>query len=275
MNDQPTILQKIFERKKIRVERSKQGFEYGEFVQRARKFRKDEIPFRFSQAFSDRSNINIIAEIKRASPSRGVINDLLNVDEVARNYQEFGAAAISVLTEEDFFKGRIEDLIAARNLTDLPILRKDFMFDEFQIYESALIGADAVLLIVAMLEDTKLQELYSLANGLGLDVVVESHNFEELDRAVKLGAKIIGVNNRNLHDFEVSLDVSRNLVKHKPVDALFICESGLSKQEELIEMKELGFDGFLIGESLIKSNDLLKTLGKLNAEIAKAAEEEF
>ena len=260
MNDKPTILEKIFEQKKIRVDEAKQGFEYGEFVERAKRFRKDEIHNRFSKAFADRSKINIIAEIKRASPSKGIINDNFDVGEVAQSYQEFGAAAISVLTEEDYFKGNIEDLITARNLTDLPILRKDFVFDEFQIYEAALIGADTILLIVAMLEDDELQKLYSLACSLGLDVLVETHNLEELVRAIALGTKIIGVNNRNLHNFEVSLDVSRKLVEHKPNDCLFICESGLSKKEQLVEMKGLGFDGFLIGESLMKSDDLKKTL---------------
>lgn len=266
MSDKPTILQEIFAQKKIRVEEAKTGFEYGEFVERAKKFRKDEIPNRFSKAFFDKSKINIIAEIKRASPSKGIINDSFDVGEVATNYQEFGATAISVLTEEDYFKGNIEDLITARNLTDLPILRKDFVFDEFQIYEAALIGADSILLIVAMLEDTQMQKLYSLACSLGLDVLVETHNLEELVRAIELGAKIIGVNNRNLQNFEVSLDVSRKLVEHKPKDVLFICESGLSKKEELIEMKELGFDGFLIGESLMKSRDLQTKLKELSTD---------
>ena len=265
MSDKPTILQEIFQQKKIRVEEAKKGFEYGDFVARAKRFRKDEVSNRFSKAFSDKSKINIIAEIKRASPSKGVINDSFDVGEVATNYQEFGATAISVLTEEDSFKGNIEDLIIARNLTDLPILRKDFVFDEFQVYEAGLIGADAILLIVAMLDDETLQELYSLACVLGLDVLVETHNLEELVRAIQLGAKIIGVNNRNLHTFEVSLDISRQLVANKPSDCLFICESGLSRKEELVEMKELGFDGFLIGESLMKSKDLAKTLGELNA----------
>ncbi len=271
MSNKPTILQEIFEQKKIRVEQAKQGFEYGEFVDRAKKFRKDEIPNRFSKAFADNSRVNIIAEIKRASPSKGIINDDFDVGDVAQSYQEFGATAISVLTEEDYFKGNIEDLITARNLTDLPILQKDFVFDEFQVYEAALIGADAILLIVAMLEDTELQKLYALACDLGLDVLVETHNLEELVRTIELGAKIIGVNNRNLHTFEVSLDVSRNLVEHKPKDVLFICESGLSKKDELIEMKELGFDGFLIGEILMESNNIGKTLGNLNAENAKNA----
>lgn len=265
MNKQPTILQKIFEQKKIRVEEAKQGFEYGEFVQRAKRFRKDEIPNRFSKAFEDKFVTNIIAEIKRASPSKGIINDVFDVGDIAKTYEEFGAKAISVLTEEDFFKGNIEDLITARNLTDLPILRKDFVFDEFQVYESALIGADAILLIVAMLGDEDLQKLFALANDLGLDVLVETHNLEEFERAKKLEAKIIGVNNRNLHTFEVSLDISRDLVRHKPNNSIIICESGLSKNKELIEMKELGFDGFLIGESLMKSGNLSEKLESLTA----------
>ncbi|MEZ5347298.1 MAG: indole-3-glycerol phosphate synthase TrpC [Pyrinomonadaceae bacterium] len=263
MNGQPSILQKIFEKKKIRVDQAKRGFGYEEFVRRAKSFRKDRTKFRFSSAFSDSSKINIIAEIKRASPSKGMINDLFSVDDVARDYQKFGAAAISVLTEEDFFKGRIEDLITARNLTDLPILRKDFVFDEFQVYESALIGADAILLIAAMLNDEEIQRLYSLAESLGLDVLIETHNFMELERAAGLGAKLIGVNNRDLHTFEVSLDVSRNLVKKKPDNALFICESGLSRKEDLIEMQSLGFDGFLIGESLMKANNIGEAFASL------------
>jgi indole-3-glycerol phosphate synthase len=269
----PTILQKIFEQKRIRVEEAKKGFEYGEFVARAKRFRKDEISNRFIKAIEDKSKINIIAEIKRASPSKGIINDSIDVGEIACGYQEFGATAISVLTEEDYFKGNIEDLLTARNLTDLPILRKDFVFDEFQVYESALIGSDAILLIVAMLEDDDLQKLYSLACELGLDVVVETHNLEELVRATQLDAKIIGVNNRNLHNFEVSLETSRQLIEYAPGNVLMICESGLSKKEELIEMKKLGFDGFLIGESLMRSDDLGKTLQDLNAENARNAGE--
>lgn len=263
MKNPPTMLQKICSQKKIRVEEAKQGFEYGEFVARAKKFRLDEIPNRFVKAFADKNKINIIAEIKRASPSKGIIKDVFDVSEIAQNYEEFGATAISVLTEEDYFKGNIEDLITARNLTDLPILRKDFVFDEFQVYESGLIGADAILLIVAMLEDEDLQKLFALATSLGLDILVETHNLEELVRAIELSAKIIGVNNRNLHNFEVSLDVSRELIKHKPNDVLMICDSGLSRKDEIIEMKNLGFDGFLIGESLMKSADIAKTLEEL------------
>lgn len=263
MTSQPTILQKIFAQKKIRVAESKLGFEYGEFVQRAKRFRKDRVPFRFSKAFSDRSKTNIIAEFKRASPSKGIINDLFCIDDVARTYQEFGAAAISVLTEEDFFKGKIEDLMSARNLTDLPILRKDFVFDEFQVYESALIGADAILLIVAMLNDADLQKLNSLAELLGLDVLVETHNLEELERAKKLGAKMIGVNNRDLHTFTVSLETSRELIKSAPENAIMIAESGLKTKDDIGELHSRGFSGFLIGESLMRAENIGETLASL------------
>ncbi len=208
-----------------------------------------------------RDQINIIAEIKRASPSKGVINDKIDVAEVARNYEKGGACAISVLTEEDKFKGFLEDLKTARNTVSLPILRKDFIYDEFQIYEAAEAGADVILLIAAMLDDEKLLELHDLAEqDLGLDALVEVHTLEELERVKKIGAKIIGVNNRDLQSFVVSLDVSRELIKHAPETALMITESGLSTKEEITELRELGFAGFLIGETLMRSGNVAEDL---------------
>lgn len=251
----PTILEKIYTQKKVRVEAAKMGFEYGSFVQRAKTFRRNEKPHRFQAAFENEAGIGIIAEIKRASPSKGMINEHLDAGRVACEYEDNGAAAISVLTEQDFFKGDIEDLMTARNLTDLPILRKDFVFDEFQVYESALIGADAILLIVSMLSDEEIRPLYSLACELGLDVLVETHNLGELVRATELGAKIIGINNRNLNTFEVSLDVSRDLVRHAPDDVMLVTESGISTRGELKELETLGFRAALIGESLMRANE--------------------
>jgi indole-3-glycerol phosphate synthase len=208
-----------------------------------------------------RNQINIIAEIKRASPSKGVINDKIDVAETARNYEKGGASAISVLTEEDRFKGSLEDLRAARNAVALPILRKDFIFDEFQIYEAAEAGADVILLIAAMLDDEVLQKLHHLAEAvLGLDALVEVHTLEELERVKKIGAKIIGVNNRDLHSFQVSLDTSRELIKHAPVDALMITESGIRAKDEILELRELGFSGFLIGETLMRSGNVEEEL---------------
>ncbi len=179
MENKPTILQEIFEQKKIRVEEAKKGFVYGEFVQRAKRFRKEEIPNRFAKAITDESRINIIAEIKRASPSKGIINDSFDVGEVATNYQKYGATAISVLTEQDYFKGNIEDLLTARNLTDLPILRKDFVFDEFQVYEAGLIGADAILLIAESLSKNQINDLTSAAKETDLEVLLELHSVKE------------------------------------------------------------------------------------------------
>ena len=208
-----------------------------------------------------RDQINIIAEIKRASPSKGVINDKIDVAEVARMYELGGACAISVLTEEDRFQGSLEDLRAARKSVDTPILRKDFIFDEFQIYEAADAGADVILLIAAMLDDSQLRQLHSLAEkDLGLDALVEVHTLEELERVKRIGAKIIGVNNRDLHTFAVSLDVSRELIKHAPADALMITESGLSTRTEILELRELGFTGFLIGETLMRSGNAAEDL---------------
>ncbi|MEP6904218.1 MAG: indole-3-glycerol phosphate synthase TrpC [Actinomycetota bacterium] len=213
-----------------------------------------------------KDQINIIAEIKRASPSKGIINDKIEVAEIARHYEKGGACAISVLTEEDKFCGSLEDLRAARNAVNLPILRKDFIFDEFQIFEAAEAGADVILLIAAMLDDDALVRLHRLAEDeLGLDVLVEIHTLEELERVKKIGAGIIGVNNRDLHTFKVSLDVSRELIKHAPADALLITESGLSTKDEILELRNLGFSGFLIGETLMRSGNVEEELKKLAA----------
>ena len=213
-----------------------------------------------------RDQINIIAEIKRASPSKGIINDKIDVAELARTYETGGACAISVLTEEDRFGGSLEDLKTVRNTVNLPVLRKDFIFDEFQIYEAAEAGADIILLIAAMLDDENLRILYQLAEEiLRIDALVEVHNLEELDRAKKLDAKIIGINNRDLHSFKVSLDVSRELVKHAPKDSLLIAESGISTKDEILKLKDSGFAGFLIGETLMRSGNTAEELQKLAA----------
>ena len=179
-------------------------------------------------------------------------------------YERGGATAISVLTEEDRFGGTLEDLKIARKSVKVPILRKDFIFDEFQIYEAAAAGADVILLIAAMLDDKKLFQLKRLIEEkLKIDALIEVHTLEELERAKSIGATLIGVNNRDLQSFKVSLDVSRELIKHAPKDALMIAESGLSSREELLELKELGFKGFLIGETLMKSGNAEEELRKM------------
>jgi indole-3-glycerol phosphate synthase len=219
---------------------------------------------RLRTAINRKGGTNIIAEVKRASPSKGVITDGVNVADVAKSYRDGGAAAVSVVTDEDFFQGSLQDLIEVRKAIDLPILRKDFFIDEFQIHESAAAGADAILLIVAALTEKDLIKFLRLTeDDLGMDAIVEVHTLAELAVATKVAARIIGVNNRDLHSFGVSLDVSRALIQHRPPNALMIAESGLSTRKEIEELTALGFDGFLIGESLMKSGDAAVALNGL------------
>jgi indole-3-glycerol phosphate synthase len=253
-----TFLDEIFELKKLRVAEVKRTSpaEFSYEISRP--------PHLLSLRMSDDSKAHIVAEIKRASPSKGIINDKIDVAQVAKSYELGGATAISVLTEEDKFCGHLDDLKTARSVVDIPILRKDFVFDEFQIREAKAAGADVILLIVAMLDDTKLLELYNLAyNELGLDVLVEVHTREELERAKALNAKIIGVNNRDLHSFKVSLDVSRELIKFAPKDAFMIAESGITTAAEIAELRSLGYRGFLIGETLMRSENVEESLRNL------------
>jgi indole-3-glycerol phosphate synthase len=256
-----TFLEEILGLKRRRVDEAKRQFktQNSEF-----KIDQNRSPHRLREALQNQNKLNIIAEIKRASPSKGVINDKIDVAELSGNYERGGACAISVLTEEDRFQGSLEDLKTARANVSLPILRKDFIFDEFQIYEAADAGADVILLIAAMLDDETLRRLRRLTEDeLKMDALVEVHTLEEMERAKATGAKIIGVNNRDLHSFKVSLDVSRELIKHAPENALMIAESGLQTREDLLELREAGFHGFLIGETLMKSENIETALKNL------------
>ena len=200
--------------------------------------------------------LKIIAEFKRRSPSAGTIRNDLSASEVAACYQRGGACAISVLTDEENFGGSILDLAAIRAITDLPLLRKDFIIDEIQIYQAAAVGADAVLLIVAALDDAALTTLRATAeNELGLDAVVEVHTSQELYRAMRAGARIIGVNNRDLRTFRTSLQTSERLIAEATTDRVMISESGLQNSESLRHLHSLGFRGFLIGEALMRAPD--------------------
>ena len=257
------FLTEIIELKKKRLAIAKANCDFAELKQSAIARRAAAEPFRL-RGNLEHNQINIIAEIKRASPSKGVINDKIDVAETARSYERGGACAISVLTEEDRFKGSLDDLRTARNAVNLPILRKDFIFDEFQIYEAAEAGADVILLIAAMLGDEALHMLLALAEeDLGLDALVEVHTLEELERVKKSNARIIGVNNRDLQSFKVSLDTSRELIRHAPADALMITESGLQTRADLQELKDLGYRGFLIGETLMRSGNPTEELRRL------------
>lgn len=202
------------------------------------------------------AQINVIAEIKRASPSKGNLGLRATVEETAEAYRRGGAVAVSVLTEEDYFRGSLADLRAVRRSVSLPVLRKDFIFDDYQIYEAAAAGADALLLIVALLDDETLQRLRTIAETeLGMDALIEVHTSEEVARASAAGASLIGVNNRDLHTFDVSLDVSIELQKEASAGALLVSESGLKTGSDLKKLREAGYNAFLIGEALVASED--------------------
>jgi len=243
-----SFLSEIIERKRQRLAAAKRNAPLGDFERRSN-------PHRLRQALlSDR--INIIAEFKRRSPSKGVIRADADLEQLARSYEAGGAAAISVLTEEDYFSGSLDDLRQVKKFVDLPALRKDFIFDEYQIYESAAAGADAVLLIVAALDDNQLVSLRKLVEDkLGMDALIEVHTSEEMQRAIACGANLIGVNNRNLHTFEVSLETSLSLAKGAPPGTVLISESGLNNSTDLARLRDAGYHGFLIGESLMRSQN--------------------
>jgi len=205
--------------------------------------------------------INVIAEFKRRSPSKGMIREGANPIDIARAYEAGGAVAMSVLTEEDYFAGSLDDLRQVKATVDLPVLRKDFIVDEYQVYESAAAGADAILLIVAALDDELLLRLRRLAEDeLQMDALVEVHTSEEMRRAGVCGAKLIGVNNRDLRTFEVSLDTSLSLAREAPSDALLISESGLNNAADLQRLYDAGYRGFLIGETLMRAEDPAQAL---------------
>lgn len=196
----------------------------------------------------------IIAEFKRKSPSKGVINGSASVEATTIGYMQAGASALSILTDQEFFGGKNDDVSVARKYNFCPILRKDFIIDEYQIVEAKSIGADCILLIAAALTPEKLSSLASFAKSLGLEVLMEVHDGEELERSLNKHLDLVGVNNRSLKTFDVSLDTSFSLVNAIPKEFVKISESGISAPETLIELKQAGFDGFLIGENFMKTS---------------------
>ncbi len=202
-----------------------------------------------------REGVNIIAEIKRRSPSKGVIREDLDPARIAKGCEEGGAVALSILAEEDFFGGSLEHIRAIRKRVALPLLRKDFIFDEYQLYESVVAGADAVLLIVAILGGELLKNLIRLCVELGIDTLVEVHTADEMKRAAEAGASMIGVNNRDLTTFNVDLETSIKLAPLAPEGALLISESGINSGEDIRRLRSVGFHAFLVGEHLMRSQD--------------------
>jgi len=207
---------------------------------------------------------SIIAEIKRKSPSKGILADNLNVSKTVSEYASGGATCISVLTERDYFNGSNDDLLEAKNSIDLPLLRKDFMLDPIQIYESKMLGADCVLLIVSALSQSTYKELLELAIKLGMDVLTEVHDIYELDFALSQKAKLIGINNRNLKTFDVDINTSIDLASTiNDNDIVLVSESGISSSSDIITLNSYGIYTFLVGEHLIKSKNITNELGVL------------
>jgi indole-3-glycerol phosphate synthase len=257
------VLSEIMAKKQERVSEAKEMVSLEEMRRRASESRAVAKPHALLDALR-RDGVNIIAEFKRRSPSKGMIRVDADLTAIARSYEAGGAVAMSVLTEEDYFAGSLDDLRTVKATVDLPVLRKDFMFEEYQVYEAAAAGADAILLIVAAIDDDVVSRLRRLAQDeLRMDTLVEVHTAGEMKRAVACGATIIGVNNRDLRTFEVSLETSVALAREAPPEALLISESGLHSSNDLQRLREAGYKGFLIGETLMrapKPDEVLRSL---------------
>ena len=251
-----TILDEILARRKERIRAAKESVALAHLVESA--LRRTDVRD-FAAALST-PGVGVIAELKQASPSRGVIRQDYRVGEIAASYQAAGAAAISILTEPDYFRGTLEDLQAVRQAVSLTCLRKDFIMDAYQVAESAAAGADAILLIAAALPNRELEEFARLAGSFGMAVLVEVHTEEELERSLAAGSKIIGVNNRDLRTFEVKLETSLRLRKRIPAGCLSVSESGIHSVDDLRRLEDAGFDAVLIGEHFMLAQDPGKEL---------------
>jgi len=246
------ILDKIVLRKTEEVEQAKKLVSIKE-LENGAYFNRTPYSLREFMLAEDRNGI--IAEFKRRSPSKGVINDHSSVVEVTKGYAAAGASAISVLTDIDFFGGHPNDLLEARAANTVPLLRKDFMIDEYQIVEAKSLGADIILLIAAILTPVQIDTFAKLAKSLGLNVLLEVHDLEELQRSINPNVDAIGVNNRNLGDFTVNIQTSFDLAKEIPAEFLKVSESAISDPKVINQLKSAGFNGFLIGENFMKTSD--------------------
>ena len=246
-----TILDKIIEYKRVEIEKAKKSVSLDELM-RSPHFDKP-VPS-LSEFLLNSEKSGIIAEHKRRSPSKGVINDTLKVEDVVSGYEKAGASAVSVLTDKEFFGGDTDDLLRAKEVLSIPILRKDFIIDQFQIYEAKAIGASAILLIAAVLSPEEAQRLGKLANDLGMEVLMEFHDESELDR-MNGYVNAAGINNRDLKTFKVDLQKSVELAEKLPAGIPKIAESGISSPDDVKFLRSKGFSGFLIGENFMKTND--------------------
>ena len=262
-----SILDQIIEHKKKEVE-ERQGLYPIKFLEQSIFFNSPAVSLKKYIQRKDKSGI--IAEIKRKSPSKGVINSMVSVERTSIGYMQAGASALSILTDKHFFGGSNEDLTTARKYNFCPILRKDFTIDEYQIVEAKSIGADAILLIAAALSVAKLKELAKFAKSLGLEILLEVHNKQELESNLNADVDLIGVNNRDLKTFNLSLDISKELASLIPKAFVKVSESGIESPEAVIELKKYGYEGFLMGQNFMQhsrpeqaAKDFIKQLRKL------------
>lgn len=269
MNDTPTILKKIIARKHEEVDERSARVSLDDLkAQIARQQGGNTDPRGFVASLEralKEGRAAVIAEIKKASPSKGVIRDPFVPADIAPSYEKGGASCLSVLTDVDFFQGSDEYLQQARAACALPVIRKDFIVDPYQIYEARALGADCILLIVAALNDQQLADLSALTHELGMDVLIEVHNEAELQRILPLNTRLIGINNRDLHTFEVSLDNTFKLLEQIPQDRIVVTESGILSPEDVAAMQARDVNAFLIGEAFMRADDPGQTLAEFFA----------
>ncbi len=263
MNKTPDILQKILQRKVEEITAACAKESLVDLSKRA----ESALPVRgFIQSIENKiaaQQAAVIAEIKKASPSKGVMRENFHPADIAKSYEKGGAACLSILTDRDFFQGAPEFLLQAREATSLPVIRKDFIIDPYQVYEARAMNADCILLIVSALGDAMLNELLGLAQHLQMDVLMEVHDREEMTRAVETGAKLIGVNNRNLRTFDVSLQTTLDMLDMLPEDRILVTESGIHAPQDVKLMRENKVNSFLVGEAFMRADEPGEKLAEL------------
>lgn len=259
------ILDEIVEKRKIQLEREKAAADF-ETVKKAAE-RLDRRCISFKNALAKPDRLSVISEVKKASPSKGLIQPNFDPVKIAMEYESCGADAVSCLTEEHYFQGSSEYFKAIRQAICLPMIRKDFIIDEYQIYEARLMGADAILLIAAVLDDEKLKRFGDTARSLGLDILAETHDESELERVLALDFDIIGINNRNLKTFEVTLETTARLAGMIPEGKVIVSESGIRDNADMKTVRSYGADAVLIGETLMRSGNIGATLTALRENV--------
>lgn len=261
------ILEEIYQHKLVEVRNRKKELSVQEICEKTKCLERPKDFFGALKTKSDRSEVGLICEIKKASPSHGIIREDFNHIEIARSYAEGGATCLSILTDEKYFMGKNQYLQEVRAISNLPILRKDFMVDTYQIYEAKMLGTDCILLIVAMLDDAKLQELEQCAFDAGLSVLVEVHNEAELQRASKLKSKLLGINNRDLKTLKVDLQTSLFLCEQVPNDYVLVSESGIKDALDVDLLQQAGINCFLIGEHFMRQKNIVKAVKDILLEV--------